>query len=105
LLEELRVSKNRVVRKIYGPKREEVTGEWRKLHNEEFNDLYSSPNAVWMIKSEMRLGENCSTYGQRRGAYRFLVGRSDGTRLLVIPNSRYEDNIKMVLFEGWKGMD
>ena len=47
----LRVFENRVVRKVYGPKRDEVTGEWRRLHNEELNDLYSLPNIVWVVKS------------------------------------------------------
>ena len=58
----LRVFENRMPRRIFGPKRDDVTGEWRKLHNEELKDLYSSPNIVRMIKSRMRWGGACSAY-------------------------------------------
>ena len=71
----MRVFENRVLRRIYGPKRGEVTGEWRKLHNEELNDLYSLPNIVRMIKSRrMRWAGNVARMGDRRSAYRVLEG-------------------------------
>jgi len=68
---------NRVLRRIFGPKREEVTWEWRKLHNEEFNDLYPSPNIVWVIKSRrMRRAEHLVHLGERIGLYRVFLGES-----------------------------
>ena len=81
----LRVSENRALR-IYGPMREEVTGEWRKLHNEELNDLYSSPNIVRvMIKSRMRWERHVARMGERRSVYRVSVGKPEGKRPLVRP--------------------
>jgi hypothetical protein len=71
----LRVFKNRVSRRIFGPKRDEVTGEWRKPHNEELNDLYSSPNIVQVIKSRMRWAGHAARMEERRGVYRGLVGK------------------------------
>ena len=71
-------------RGIFGPKRDEVIGEWRKLHNEELNDLYCSPNFVRVIKSRM-MGGACGTYGERRGVYRVLVGRPKGKNHLGDP--------------------
>jgi hypothetical protein len=59
----LRVLENRVLRRIFGPKRDEVTGEWRRLHNEKLHALYSSPNIIWEIKSRRQMGKVCSTYG------------------------------------------
>jgi len=71
----LRVFKNRVLRRIFGPKRDEVAGEWRKLHNEELNVLYSSPNIVWVIKSGiMRWAGHVAHMGEGRVVYRVLVG-------------------------------
>jgi len=71
----LRVFENRVLRRIFGPKRDEVTGEWRKLHNEELNDLCSSPNIVRVIKSRrMGWAGHLALVGERRGVYRILVG-------------------------------
>ena len=74
----LRVFENRVLRRIYGPKREEVTGEWRKLHNEELNNLYSLPNIVRMMKWRMRWAGHSARVGERRGVYRVVVGKPEG---------------------------
>jgi hypothetical protein len=97
------VFENRVLRGIFGPKRNEVRGEWRRLHNEELNDLYSSPNFIRVIKSRrMRWVWHVACMGEERGAYRILVGRPEGRRPLGRPRCRWEDNIKMDLQEvGW----
>jgi hypothetical protein len=74
----LRVFENRVLRRIFGPKRDEVTGEWRKLHNEELHDLYSSPNIVRVIKSiRMRWSRHVARMGEERDVYRVLVGKPE----------------------------
>jgi hypothetical protein len=74
----LRVFANRVLRSIFGPKRDEITGEWRKLHKEELNDLYSSPNIVRLIKSRrMRWPWHVAGTGERRGAYKVLVRKPE----------------------------
>jgi hypothetical protein len=96
----LRVFGNRVLRRIFGPKRDEATVEWRILRNEQLHDLYSSPNIIRVIKSRrMRWTENVARMGEKRGAYRILVGRPDGRRPLGRPRRRWEDNIKMDLQE------
>ena len=82
----LRVSENRVLRRIFGPKRDEITGDWRKLHNEELNELYSSPNSVRVIKSErMRWAGHVERMGEMRGAYRVLEREGEGKRPLGDP--------------------
>jgi hypothetical protein len=93
------VFENRVLRRIFGSKKDKVTGEWRKLHNEELNDLYFSPNNVWIVKSRrMRWTGHVADMGERSGAYRVLVGKPEGKRPPGRPRRRWED-IKMDLQE------
>ena len=95
-----RVFENKVLRTVFGAKREEVTGEWRKLHNEELSDLYSLPNIVRVVKSRrMRWAGHVAYMGEGRGVYRVLVGKPEGKRPLGGPRRRWEDNIKMDLQE------
>jgi len=96
----LRVFENRAWRRIFGPKRDEVTGEWRKLHNEELNDLYFSRSIVGVIISRrMRWAGHVARMCERRGVYRVLVGKPEGKIPLGSPRCRLEDNIKMDLQE------
>jgi hypothetical protein len=96
----LRVFENRVLRTIFGPKRDEVTGEWRKLHNEELHILYSSPNIIRQIKSRrMRWAGNVIRMGKERNMYRVLMGKPEGKRPLGRQRRRWEDGIRMDLRE------
>jgi len=99
----LRVFENMVLRRIFRPRKNEVTGEWR-LHNEELNDLYSSPNIVRMIKwRRMRWAGHVARMGEERGLYRVLVGKPEGRRPLGRPKRRWVDNIRMDLQEVGSG--
>jgi hypothetical protein len=92
----LRAFENRVLRRVFGPKRDEATGEWRKLHYKELNDLYSLPNIVWVVKSRrMRWAGHVARMGKEIGVRRLLVGKPEGKRPLGRPRRRWEDNIKM----------
>jgi hypothetical protein len=89
-----------VLRRVFWPKKDEVTGEWRKLHNEKLSDLYSLPNIVRVVKSRrMRWAGHVARMGEGRGVYSVLVGKPEGRRPLGRPRRRWEDNIKMDLQE------
>jgi hypothetical protein len=96
----LRVFENRVLKRIFGSKRDEVTGELRKLHNEELNGLYSVYNIVRVIKSRrMRWAGHVACMGEGRGVYRVLLGKPEGKRPLGRSRRRWEDHIRMDLQE------
>jgi hypothetical protein len=94
----LRVFENRLLRRVFGPKRDEVTGEWRKLHNEELNDLYSLPNIMRVVKSRrMGWAGHVARMGEEKDVHRVLVGKIEGKRSFGRPRRRWEDNIKRAL--------
>ena len=100
----MRVFENRVLRRVFEPKRDKVTGEWRKLRNEELRDLYSLSNIVRVVKSiRMRWAGHVVRLGEGRGVHIFLVGKPEGKRPLGRPRHRWEDNIKMDLREVGRG--
>jgi hypothetical protein len=103
----LRVFENRVLKRIFGPKRDELTGEWRKLHNEELRDLYPAPSIIRIIKSRrMRWARHVARMREKKNAYRLLVGKPEGKRPLGRPRRRWVDNIRIDLEEvGWGDVD
>jgi hypothetical protein len=98
---------NNVLRRIFGPKRDEVTGSWRKLHYKELHDLCSSPSIIRMMKpTRMRWAGHVARMGEKRNAYWLLVGKQEGKRPLGRPKRRWVENIKMYPLEiGWGGVD
>jgi hypothetical protein len=94
------VFQNRVLRRIFGPKRDEVTGEWRKVHNEELPDLYSSPSVIRIMKSRrMSWAGYVAPIGKKRNVHRLLVGKPEGRKPLGRPRRRCVDNIRKDLVE------
>jgi hypothetical protein len=97
------VFENRVLRRIFGPKRDEVTGKWRKLHSEELHNLYSSPDIIRQVKSRrIRWAVHVARMGVERKVYKVLVGKPEGKRPLGRRRRGWEDRIRMDLVEiGW----
>jgi hypothetical protein len=101
------VFENRVLKRIFGPKRDEMTGERRKLHNEELHNLYSSPSIIRIIKlRRMRWVGHVARMGEKRNTYRLLVGKPEGRRPLERPRCRWVNNVRVDLLEvGWGDVD
>jgi len=96
----LRKLENRVLSRVFGPKRDEVTGKWKKLHKEELSNLYSLPNLLRVVKSRrMRQAGHVERMGEERGMHRVLVGKPEGKRPLGRPRRRWEENVMMDLQE------
>jgi hypothetical protein len=100
------VFENRVMRRIFGPKWDEVIGSWRKLHNEELRNVYTSLSIIRTVKPRrVRWAQHVTGMGEKRNAYRLLVRKPEGNRPLGRPRSRWVDNIKWILEVRWGGMD
>jgi hypothetical protein len=103
----LRVFENRMLRRMFGPRRDDMTGKWREHHNEELRNLYSSPSIIRLLKSRrMRWSGHVARMRAKKNAYRLLVGKPEGKRLLGRPRHRWMDNIRLDLGEvGWGDVD